>query len=329
MSSMIVRGIDFGRVLNSSGARGFFGEGYWFHRLFPGLDYRGSTFVAKTTTLEARAGNMPLRGDYTPAEVSPKCIVVKPWKGVVLNSVGLSGPGIAPLLRRWSGYHGFPDSPGGKMISVMSVLPDSKDRADEMRKIADAVHASDLPRDVGVQLNLSCPNVGLNPSYLVQDAQAQLDALRPLGRPIFLKVNVLFPVEAALELSKQPGCDGFVVSNTIPWGKLPERIDWRRLFGSDVSPLASIGGGGLSGKPLLPLVTEWVRSARAAGVHHFAKIVGGGGILSVRDAAEMVSSGVDAIELGSISILRPWRVASVIRYANDMIPRSMPLRALT
>jgi len=50
---MILRGIEFGNVFNASGARGFFGEGYVYHRLWRpfGLSYDGSTFVAKTTTL--------------------------------------------------------------------------------------------------------------------------------------------------------------------------------------------------------------------------------------------------------------------------------------
>lgn len=324
---MIVRGIDFGHVLNSSGARGFFGEGYWFHRYVPGLDYRGSTFVAKTTTLEERAGNMPLGRGWRPRELFPKCVVVKPFKGVTLNSVGLSGPGANSLLIEWKRLATL--NPGslvrdgkGWMLSVMSVSPEAAERAFEMRQIASLISIHGLPDNVGVQLNLSCPNVGLDPSVLVKDAQSQVEALAPLAHPLFLKINALFPVAAAVELSQLPAVDGFVVSNTIPWGKMADRIDWGCLFGSDVSPLAHIGGGGLSGKPLLPIVTDWVRSARELGLRK--AIVGGGGILSVSDAAQMIVSEVDAIELGSVSILRPWRVASIVRYANATIPLRDP-----
>ncbi len=209
------------------------------------------------------------------------------------------------------------------MVSVMSVDTTSSGRAEEMHRIADVLDSASLPEHVGLQLNLSCPNVGLDPSALIEDARAQVDALAPLRRPLLLKVNALFPVGAAVDLSRVPACDGFIVSNTIPWGKLPGRIDWKGLFGSDVSPLAHLGGGGLSGKPLLPLVTEWVRTARWGGL--VKPIVGGGGILSIPDAAEMIESGVDAIELGSISMLRPWRVSSVIDYAN----RVLSLKALS
>jgi len=82
-------------VWNASGGVGFFGEGYWFHTYLKsfGLDFSDVTFVAKNTTLEARAGNLPLRDDLTPRELMPKCIYVKPWQGIALNAIGLSGPG--------------------------------------------------------------------------------------------------------------------------------------------------------------------------------------------------------------------------------------------
>lgn len=80
---MKLLGIEFGRVWCASGARNFFGDhpAYWFHRpLRPiGLDWSGSTFVAKTTTLEPRRGNMPLggRSGTTPREWFPRCVRVK------------------------------------------------------------------------------------------------------------------------------------------------------------------------------------------------------------------------------------------------------------
>ena len=106
-----LRDVEFETVLNSSGARGFFGAGrtsdeYQHHRLCErvfGLSYEHSTFVAKTTTTHPRIGNMPLDANLCPKECLPRCIVVKPLKGAVLNAVGLSGPGILDLLNqgRW------------------------------------------------------------------------------------------------------------------------------------------------------------------------------------------------------------------------------------
>ncbi len=76
---MKLRKTEFGKVFCAAGARNFFGteaDAYWFHRFWLfravywvmsqilgrpwGLNYAGSTFVTKTTTLGARDGNMPL-----------------------------------------------------------------------------------------------------------------------------------------------------------------------------------------------------------------------------------------------------------------------------
>jgi hypothetical protein len=70
MSGLILNGVDYGRAWNSAGARNFFANGYPFHRWLGPLapDFAGSTFVAKTTTLGPRAGNMPMRDDLMPIE---------------------------------------------------------------------------------------------------------------------------------------------------------------------------------------------------------------------------------------------------------------------
>ena len=59
---MNLRGIDFGHVFCAAGARNFFGEGYWHSRF---ADWEGSTLVTKTTTIDPRAGNMPLKPGTT------------------------------------------------------------------------------------------------------------------------------------------------------------------------------------------------------------------------------------------------------------------------
>lgn len=308
---MILRGVDFGSVFNASGARGFMGEGYWFHRPWKpfGLDWTGSTLVLKTTTLKARKGNMPLEPDFGPSEAFPKCIIVKPVKGVVLNSVGLSGPGVRDLLPHWAS---LPKKMSPYFVSFMSVEPDQKARVEEANAFFDimADWREQLGGNFGLQINLSCPNVGLDPSSLLEEARTVLTAAARVEVPVTVKINALVPVEAAVTISEHWACDAIVCSNTIPWGKLPEKIDWRGLFGSDTSPLAHLGGGGLSGAPLSPIVAEWVHKARMAGLKK--PIIAGGGILRPEDADDMLDAGADAVELGSVAILRPWRVRDII-----------------
>lgn len=311
---MQLRDLSFGSVFVASGALNFFGEGYWFHQLFKplGLDCRAATFVSKTATLEPRDGNMFLRQDSTqPIRLMPDCIVVKPVRGVILNAVGLSNPGISWLLNqgRWQ------KRASPFLISFMAVGP-KKTRADEYRRFSTLIAATrrEFVSGFGIELNLSCPNAGLNQVELVGEAHQYLDALSSLDVPLVIKLSALVSPKVAMEIAKHRACDAICCSNTIPYGQLPDRIDWKGLFGSDESPLAKYGGGGLSGKPLLDIVAAWIMTARAQG---FPKpIIGGGGILDYGDARKVLNAGADAVSIGSAFILRPWRIRRIIDSAN-------------
>lgn len=156
--STILQGIDFGPVWCASGARGWFGEGYWFHKWVPGLDWTGSTFVAKTTTLEPRKGNMPLKSDWTPRGLIPRGIVVWPVAGAALNAVGLSGPGAEALFEtgRWQAW------PDPFFLSFMAVGETREDRVVEAREFAKLLrcHLDHFHAPVGLQVNLSCVSAG-------------------------------------------------------------------------------------------------------------------------------------------------------------------------
>jgi len=319
-----IRGIDFGPVWGASGIQGFFGEGYWFHKLVPGLNFKGMTFVAKTTTLHARQGNMPLKSSLRPQSLFPSCVVVKPLEGVTLNAVGLTGPGADVLFDdgRWqSRTEPF-------LLSFMSVAKTSRERFDEAVDFGTelARRQPEFKTPFGLQVNVSCPNTGHATEELIEDVKGILLALKNtragLNIPLIVKVNALFDVKALSAIEAH--CDGICVSNTIPWGAAPHRIDWGGLFGESpvldwaaggpVSPLAKLGGGGLGGRPLLQLVAEWVKAARAAG---WAKhINAGGGILRPSDVDVLAAAGADSVFLGSIAMLRGWRVAKTIKRAH-------------
>lgn len=321
--AMRLRGIDFGYALTCSGARGFYGEGYWFHRLWGGLgllDFRGATFVSKTLTLGRREGNMEMRG-WQPTERLPRCIVVKPVKGAILNAVGLSNPGASSVLDLWSSA---PEAlPGGpKVLSFLTTGGSAEERLGEILGFATLIRAYLPPghpvrlAGLAIQLNLSCPNTGLDDHDLLREGRVYLDALSSLDIPVMIKVAATASPHVVQSIADHPACDAVICSNSIPWGKLPSIIDWEGIFGTSVSPLANFGGGSLSGAPLLPVAAAWVKALRRTG---FTKpIVGGGGILSRKGVEHMIRSGADAIEVGSAAILRPWRVRGIIHRAIEM-----------
>lgn len=309
----LICGIDFGPVWCASGARGFFDEGYWFHKWVPGLSWKGSTFVAKTTTLEARVGNMPLAGAWEPKGLFPSCIRIYPWRGHALNAVGLSGPGVLDLLstERWQ-HRRKPFQ-----LSFMPVSADKGARFAEATAFAKLLneHREDFAVRFGLQVNLSCPNTGHDAFELVKEAEELLAHIRTHlpSMPLIAKVNILWPVEMAACLD----ADAICISNTIPWGTAPGRIDWHGLFGSEISPLDHLGGGGLSGAPLLLLVAAWIERLRAAGYRGHVNACGG--ILRPDDVDVVVRAGANSVSLGTIAMLRGWRLQGTIKRARKLL----------
>ncbi|NUM25877.1 MAG: hypothetical protein HUU49_04665 [Candidatus Buchananbacteria bacterium] len=319
---MKLRQIRFGPVLGASGVHNFFGEGYPYHRwlkLALPLHFRfdGMTFVAKTTTLHKTEGNMPMRDDgVTPQEFHPRCIVVKPYHGVALNAVGLSGPGAADLFER--GLWQARTEPF--MLSFMSTKPTPDERIveaiDFFKLLEEYLDYFNAP--IALQANFSCPNVKLDPNKLIAEAASVLDEARRIKVLLVPKFNALIPVAAAKKIADHPNCAGLCVSNTIPWKDLP--ASWQiKYFGDVVSPLVEFGGGGLSGAPLLPLVVDWVRQARTVGITK--PINAGGGILHPNNIWELKAAGADSVFLGSVTMLRPWRMAQLIQTAYQAFGR--------
>ena len=312
---MKLRGIDFGNVLGASGVQGFFGEGYWFHKMWNlfGLNFADMTFVAKTTTLLPRKGNMPLTRHYTPRYPFPGCVKAKPLRGVMLNSVGLSNPGIGALL----GTDKWQKRTKPFLLSIMSLADTPKKRLDELRLMVETIgFAKDtFSAPFGLQINLSCPNTGHDSRELIGESAKVLEIAASLGVPVMPKYGIASaPIEAIRELNDHSGCDAICVSNTLPFGW--QGVDWQSVWGSKTSPLARLGGGGLSGKTLCLLVCEWISHLRDAG---FTKpINGGGGILSPEDARRYHDAGASSIFLGSVAVLRPWRVERIINKANNL-----------
>ena len=315
---MKLRGIEFGPIIGASGANGWFGEGYPYHtllHLIPGFTWEGVTLTAKTSTLLARPGNMPLRKDrLTPREFKPKSIVVRPGAGVVLNAVGLSGPGLRFLLD--TGEWQKIEKPF--FLSFMSTGETSEARLEELRTAVDMLK-DELPKfkaKIGLQINFSCPNTGHAQEELVKDIHESLAIASVLNVPLVPKISVLIPPDKAGEIIQDPNCDAIAISNTIAWSDLPENVQ-KVFFRTTKSPLRKFGGGGISGKYLLPLVTEWVRQFKK--FSHGKPIIAGGGILRPRDVDTLVEAGANAVSPASVVILRPWNLKGIIRRAYKLL----------
>lgn len=322
---MILRGIDFGHVLNASGARNFFGDGW---RQTRAVDFFGgwadSTFVAKTTTLGARMepekglGNMRLDPiTLQPIDWFPDCVWFDFRRGLTLNAVGLSGPGLEALLYR--GLWQQRDKPF--FISIMSVAATPEERLAEVESSVQILkrRQASFRSKFGLQINISCPNVGLDTKKLVTEAKSALEAGSALGVPQAVKFSVEAEPEDVAEVAKHPECDALCIGNTVRFGKLAHLINWVRIFGTadpKQSPLAKYGGGGFSGPPLWLILNCWLYRYRK--IDPVTSISACGGIFSARDATQLVERwNVNAIEVGTVATHRPWRVQPIIKAVNS------------
>lgn len=173
---MVLHDIDFGNVFGASGVQGFFGEGYWFHRIpFRRPDFSGSTFVAKTTTLYPRSGNMPLNKKFWPKHWFPSCIKAR-WNGTMLNAVGLSGPGLRALLATGN----WQSRTEPFFISLMCVEETLSRRIDEMRRMVDILgeEKPNFRTSFGLQINRSCPNIEHGFGDMVTESSRSLEICR-------------------------------------------------------------------------------------------------------------------------------------------------------
>lgn len=315
---MKLRGIDFGNVFDASGVTGFDGNGYRFHRwlkLIPGFNFEGATRVRKTVTNEFRHGNCGINSDGSIKKEFGNWIAIQWFKGNALNAMGLPNLGIDAYLDL--GIWEQEKRPWLLSIAPSPAADTPQKRLDEVKamiqKIGERKNKFSAP--FGIQVNISCPNSGHSSLALTAESVNTLEASSELGVPVMAKYSVASaPFGTILDLDDNPHCDAICISNTIPFGW--EKIDFKKVWGSYESPLAKLGGGGLSGKALKPFVIEYIRKLRNMG---FRKLInGGGGILCKQDVLDFYKAGASSIFLGSVAFLRPWRVKGIIRYANSL-----------
>ena len=319
---MKLKGIEFGRVFAASGTLNNFGEGWEpYHSIkkkLSGFDFEGSTFISKTSTIDSRMGkkkgeqgNLILNETtLQPVSLFPDCIKVNWINGEVFNAVGLSNPGFAALLRM--GY--WQEIMQRFFISYMATRLTKKDRLEEDEEFVRLL-LKELPKfktQVGVQLNISCPNMKGDLMSFVYETSDRLKVLSRLNLPTSVKINVLTPIEAVQAIIDGGNCDAIEIPNTLPYGERPDVVNWRKksILGS---PLSDYGGGGYSGRENFLLAADWIDRARRAGID--IPIICGA-VFDFKDIDRAYDVGASGVAFARLSIVRPHRVKSIIEYGN-------------
>jgi len=264
-------------------ASGCAANGKELHRFFD-ISELGA-FVTKTVLAEPRSGRGTPRMAETPSGM--------------LNSIGLQGPGVAEFART--------DLVWLKSVGARVLASIAGNTAGEYADVAAVLRGSPaFDAVVGVEVNISCPNVANRGLVFACDplSAAKVIALvrqkLPRDIPVFAKLSP--DVTDIVDIARAcvgAGADGLTMINTL----LGMVIDTNLL-----RPVVAGLTGGLSGPGIRPVAVRaiWqVRAAMLEGRMPTVPIIGVGGVRSGDDALQLVAAGASAIQVGTATFNDP------------------------
>ena len=264
-------------------ASGCAANGRELHRFFD-VSSLGA-FVTKTVMAAPRSGRGTPRMAETPSGM--------------LNSIGLQGPGIDAFCAS--------DLPWLSSVGARTLVSIAGSASEEFAEVAQTLMSShDAGSVVGVEVNISCPNVANRGLVFACDPLASAKVISmvraavPAGTPVFAKLSPdVTDIVAIARACAKGGADGFTMINTT----LGMVIDTQRLR-------PHLGGvtGGLSGPAIRPIAVRaiWqVRAAMYAGELPTLPIIGVGGVRTGDDALQLVAAGASAVQVGTVTFNDP------------------------
>ena len=265
-------------VLTASGCSAFGQE------LEPFVDLTAiGAVVTKSVQLRPRSGRPTPRMAETPSGM--------------LNSIGLQGPGIDGLLAD--------DLPWLAERGARAFVSIAGTRVEDFAELATRLRG--VPGVLGLEVNISCPNVESRGEVFACDPVAASDVVAAVraaadpAQPVYAKLSpdVTDIVSVARAVS-DAGADGLSMINTL----LGLVID-----PDTMKPVLGGVTGGLSGPAIRPVALRCVWQVHAALPE--VPILGMGGIRSGLDALQFVLAGASAVSVGTAVFNDPSAVARV------------------
>ncbi|MFH0732815.1 MAG: dihydroorotate dehydrogenase [Candidatus Omnitrophota bacterium] len=235
--------------------------------------------ITKSVTLNPRQGNIPPRIWETTAGM--------------LNAIGLQNEGVEDFIRTKLPYL--------KNIGIPVVVSIAGEKIEEYGRLAGLL---DIAGVAGVEVNISCPNVG-SPRHQVtshklfaQDAKAAAAVTKVVKKNTKKTVIVKLSPDVAdiCEIAKaveKAGADAISVINTIRGMAVDIETQKPRL--GNIT-------GGLSGPAIKPIALRIVwETAKAVEI----PVIGIGGIMTGQDAIEFLLCGAQAVQIGTANFVNP------------------------
>jgi dihydroorotate dehydrogenase (NAD+) catalytic subunit len=249
--------------------------------------------VTKSVMLAPRAGRPTPRMAETPSGM--------------LNSIGLQGPGIDAFLKR--------DLPWLLSRGARTVVSIAGHTVREYAELAGRL--SDAAGVSAIEVNISCPNVEDRGQVFACDPDAAasvMAAVRQVTRPdlpVFAKLSPDVTDIAQIARScVAAGADGLSLINTL-LGMVIDTVTMR--------PVLAGRTGGLSGPAIRPIAVRCVWQVREATPE--IPIIGMGGVVTGRDALEMILAGATMVSVGTALFHDPSACLRIARELEEELTR--------
>ncbi|MFK7961315.1 MAG: dihydroorotate dehydrogenase [Phycisphaerales bacterium] len=246
--------------------------------------------TTKSITRESRDGNAPWR--------------ILDTRAGMLNAIGLANVGLDAFL-------------ADKLRPADTVIIGSiaGHSMDDYVTVAAAFDARpELPL---VELNVSCPNTATGRQFgSSPDALGELLAeVRPAvgSKPLIVKLSPEGDPVAMAAAAIEGGADALTLINTMP--AMAIDVESR-------TPRLSRGAGGLSGPAIHPVAVRIVHAVhRTVAADAGVPIIGLGGVMDWRDAAELVLAGATAVGMGTVLFVDPRAPKAINRGLERWVRR--------
>lgn len=240
-------------------------------------------YLAKTITLNARAGNPPPR-------------VIETASGM-LNSIGLENDGLDDFINN--------KLTKLKSIKIPIITSIAGDGEDEFRALAKALSA--VKKIAAIEINLSCPNVehGKRGFLIAQDENATYEIIKAVrketGLTIIAKLSPnVTDITKIAHAAESAGADAVSLVNTFI-GMAVDVETQRPVLGNIT--------GGLSGPAIKPMALRMVREVcKKVRI----PVIGLGGIMDYKDAVEFILCGATAVQIGTANFVNPKAGTEII-----------------
>jgi dihydroorotate dehydrogenase (NAD+) catalytic subunit len=268
--------VDLGRGLRLANpilvASGTFGYGTEYSDV---VDVqRLGAICCKGTTLRPRIGNPTPRVTETP--------------GGMLNSIGLQNPGVDAVIAKyadtWAGW---------RVPVIVNVAGESvADYVEVVRRL------EGVPGIAGIELNISCPNVGAGGIQFAIDAQAAAGVTAAVRRatdlPLLVKLSPnVADVRPIARAIADAGADALTAINTL---------SGIAVAPSRQRPLLGNVYGGLSGPAIKPVALRIVYEVSQV---VDIPVVAIGGVTELADVLDFLAVGAVAVQVGTAIFADP------------------------